>query len=99
MSTTAFQPTMRKAARAQTAALRMPVARTAPSLIVPTLVVAGAVYAVATYVRSQLSAESETMNRMFAQQNTPQVMESRRKSLLVDTEGDPRKTIYNVLNW
>jgi hypothetical protein len=43
--------------------------------------------------------ESDVMNRRFAQQNTPRVMESRRRTLLVDSEGDPRRTIYNVLNW
>ncbi len=39
------------------------------------------------------------MNRMFAQQNTPEVIEARRQRLLVETEGDPKKSIYNVLNW
>lgn len=39
------------------------------------------------------------MNARFAQQNIPNVVASRNRSLLVETEGDPRKTIYNVLNW
>ncbi|KAK0711715.1 hypothetical protein B0H67DRAFT_586149 [Lasiosphaeris hirsuta] len=77
----------------------IPAARGAPSIVIPSLVVAGAVYGVISYVRSQLVKESETMNRMFAQQNTPSVMEARNKRLLVETEGDPRRSIYNVLNW
>ena len=51
------------------------------------------------YVRSQLRTESETMNRMFAQQNTAEVRARRGQRHLVESEGDPRKTIYNVLNW
>lgn len=54
---------------------------------------------VVAYVRSQLRKESDTMNRMFAQQNTAQVRAARNQRLLVDSEGDPRKTPYNVLNW
>lgn len=52
-----------------------------------------------SYVRTQLAKESDTMNRMFAQQNTPEVLEARRRSLHLDTEGDPKKTLYNVLSW
>jgi len=58
-----------------------------------------AVYGVVSYVRSQLIQESNTMNRMFAQQNSARVMESRKRNFLIDTEGDPRKTPYNILNW
>jgi hypothetical protein len=59
------------------------------------LVVSGVAY----YVRSQLRKESETINRLFAQQNTPEVEETRRQRLLVDTEGDPRRSLFNILNW
>jgi hypothetical protein len=51
------------------------------------------------YVRSQLERESQALDRAFSQQNTPEVMARRDQSLLVNTEGNPRKTIYNVLNW
>lgn len=57
------------------------------------------VYGVASYIRSQLRQESITMDRMFAQQNTPRVLEARKKNFLVETEGEPRKTPYNFLNW
>jgi hypothetical protein len=57
------------------------------------------VYGVVAYVRSQLIKESATMNRMFAQQNSPRVMDARRRNFLIDSEGDPRKTPYNFLNW
>jgi len=73
--------------------------RRLPKTIVPGLVVVGAAYSVASYIRSQLRYESTVMNARFAQQNTPNVVASRNRSLLVETEGDPRKTIYNVLNW
>ncbi|KAK4448692.1 hypothetical protein QBC34DRAFT_406589 [Podospora aff. communis PSN243] len=73
--------------------------RMASNKIIPGLVVAGAVYGVVAYVRSQLIKESATMNRMFAQQNSPRVMEARRRNFLIDSEGDPRKTPYNFLNW
>jgi len=39
------------------------------------------------------------MNRMFSQQNTADVRARRDERLLVKTEGNPRKTIYNILNW
>jgi len=59
----------------------------------------GTVFGVVSYVRSQLRQESETMNRMFAKQYSPEVLEARKKHFLIETEGDPRKSIYNVLNW
>lgn len=57
------------------------------------------VYGVISYIKNQLQHESSTIDKMFAQKNTPAVEESRRRSLLVDTEGDPRRTPYNILNW
>lgn len=57
------------------------------------------VYGVVSYIRSQLVMESNIMNRRFAQQNSPRVLEARKKNYLIETEGDPRKTLYNVLNW
>ncbi|KAI0132801.1 hypothetical protein BJ170DRAFT_615440 [Xylariales sp. AK1849] len=67
--------------------------------MLPTLVVVGAVSTVALYVKAQLHDSNQTYNRMFAQQNTPEVEESRRKALLVETYGDPRRSLFNVLGW
>ncbi|KAG7285647.1 hypothetical protein NEMBOFW57_010276 [Staphylotrichum longicolle] len=68
-------------------------------MILPGIVVVGAVSGVVAYVRTQLRKESDTMNRMFSQQNTADVRARRDQRLLVESEGNPRKTIYNVLNW
>ncbi|KAI1853988.1 hypothetical protein JX265_003689 [Neoarthrinium moseri] len=65
----------------------------------PTLAAIGAVAAVATYVRSQLSTSKSTYNKIFAQQNTPEVEEARRRQLMVETNGDPRRTLFNILGW
>ncbi|KAK3684127.1 hypothetical protein B0T22DRAFT_483909 [Podospora appendiculata] len=99
---TPFRPTMHFAARPQPAVLaaKVPVARVPSSILLPSLVVVGTISGVVLLIRSQLRHESKTLDRMFAQQNTPEVMESRRRTLLIDTEGDPRRTIYNALrNW
>ncbi|KAK4223145.1 hypothetical protein QBC38DRAFT_426038 [Podospora fimiseda] len=93
-----FRPTPPRFSAAASAS-KIPMTRAAPGVVVPSLVVAGAIYGVVSYVRSQLRKESDTINRMFAQRDTPEAIESRRRALLVDTEGDPRKSIYNVLNW
>ncbi|KAK4234293.1 hypothetical protein C8A03DRAFT_18775, partial [Achaetomium macrosporum] len=74
--------------------------RSAPRTIVPGLVVVGAVVSgVVAFIRAQLRRESEAINRAFSRQNTPEALERRNRSLLVDTEGDPKKTLYNILNW
>ncbi|KAK5655216.1 hypothetical protein OQA88_6115 [Cercophora sp. LCS_1] len=80
-------------------ALKAPLLRRLPNAVIPGIVVAGAVYGLASYIRSQLIMESNIMNSRFAQQNSPRVMEARKKHYLIETEGDPRKTLYNVLNW
>jgi len=51
------------------------------------------------YVGRVLRQESQTMDRMFAQKNSPEVEARRKKQLLTDTEGDPRRTLFNVLGW
>ncbi|KAL2133033.1 hypothetical protein VTI74DRAFT_3005 [Chaetomium olivicolor] len=94
-----FRTTMRLAAGVHPGTIMTPVTRGAPNKIIPGLVVVGAVSGVVAYVRSQLRKESETMNRMFSQQNTPEVVARRNQRLLVETEGNPRKTPYNILNW
>ncbi|KAK4152279.1 hypothetical protein C8A00DRAFT_16383 [Chaetomidium leptoderma] len=94
-----LRPTMRLAASVHTSALNTRVTRATPNKLVPGLVVVGAVSGVVLYIRSQLRQESDTMDRMFSQQNTPEVRARRDQRLLVDTEGNPRKTMYNILNW
>ncbi|KAI4603767.1 hypothetical protein KJ359_003587 [Pestalotiopsis sp. 9143b] len=67
--------------------------------MLPTVVVIGAVSCVATYVGSQLSSSKNTYSKIFAQQNTPEVEAHRRQQLQVETMGDPRKSLFNVLGW
>lgn len=67
--------------------------------MLPTVVVIGAVSCVATYVASQLSSSKNTYSKIFAQQNTPEVEAHRRQQLQVETMGDPRKSLFNVLGW
>jgi len=55
--------------------------------------------AVATYVARTLHHESQTMDRMFAQKNTPEVEARRKQQLLTETEGDPRRSLFNILGW
>ncbi|KAI0397863.1 hypothetical protein F5Y17DRAFT_294338 [Xylariaceae sp. FL0594] len=67
--------------------------------LLPTLAWLGAAYGVSFYVRRQLSRESGDFDHIFAQQNTPEVEEARKKSLQVDVYGDPRHTLFNILGW
>ncbi|KAH6659298.1 hypothetical protein BKA67DRAFT_652539 [Truncatella angustata] len=67
--------------------------------MLPTLVVVGSVGMVATYIASQLSESKSNYDRIFAQQNTPEVEAARKRQLQVETMGDPRKTLFNVLGW
>jgi hypothetical protein len=68
-------------------------------ILLPTLAWLGAAYAVGLYVSKQLGHESGNLDRIFSQQNTAEVEEARRRQLLVDTYGDPRNTLLNVLGW
>ncbi|KAI5859365.1 hypothetical protein GGS23DRAFT_600491 [Durotheca rogersii] len=90
-------PHMHAATRA--AAPAIPKLGPVASRVLPGLVVAGVVYTVGSYVSSQLHTEAGTMDRIFAQQNTPEVEEARRRSLQVDVNGDPRNNLLNVLGW
>lgn len=56
-------------------------------------------YTVGTYVRSQLNREAGAMDRIFAQQNTPEVEKARKQQLQVETNGDPRNNLFNFLGW
>ncbi|KAK4182516.1 hypothetical protein QBC35DRAFT_509847 [Podospora australis] len=97
----AFRPTPRLAAATMPTPHGMSgmSLRGAPNKVIPILVVGGAVYGVVSYIVGQLHNESAIMDRRFAQQNTPAVEQSQRRALLIDTEGDPRRTPYNILNW
>ncbi|KAK0668767.1 hypothetical protein QBC41DRAFT_356319 [Cercophora samala] len=98
----AFRPTPRLSAATLPNPSSLPRAvpkGVAANVVVPGIVVAASVYGVISYIKGQLQHESSTIDKMFAQKNTPAVEESRRRSLLVDTEGDPRRTPYNILNW
>lgn len=39
------------------------------------------------------------MDRIFSQQNTPEVEQARKKALQVETYGDPRNSLLNFLGW
>ncbi|KAM7184875.1 hypothetical protein V8F33_012745 [Rhypophila sp. PSN 637] len=106
MASGAFRTTLRRLAAVshqspvvKSTASSSSLSKTLSNNIIPGVVVFGSVFGVVSYVRSQLRQESETMNRMFAKQYSPEVMEARRRNYLIDQEGDPRKSIYNVLNW
>ncbi|KAL7627087.1 hypothetical protein AAE478_003863 [Parahypoxylon ruwenzoriense] len=90
-----LRPHMHAAAKATPAAI--PKLGPVASRVLPGLAVIGVVYTVGSYVRSQLSHEAGTMDRIFAQQNTPEVEEARRKALQVESNGDPRNNLLNLL--
>ncbi|KAI0382728.1 hypothetical protein F5Y04DRAFT_252211 [Hypomontagnella monticulosa] len=69
------------------------------SRLLPGIVVLGAAYTVGSYVTSQLRREAGTMDRIFSQQNTPEVEEARKKALQVEANGDPRNNLLNFLGW
>ncbi|KAI2623987.1 hypothetical protein GGS26DRAFT_565404 [Hypomontagnella submonticulosa] len=69
------------------------------SRIIPGIVVLGAAYTVGSFVTSQLRRESGTMDRIFSQQNTPEVEAARKRDLLVESNGDPRNNLLNFLGW
>ncbi|KAI1342515.1 hypothetical protein F5Y15DRAFT_306282 [Xylariaceae sp. FL0016] len=96
---------MRAAARPHTAAISAahfhtyPKAGPVAAKILPALVWTGAAFAVSTYVARQLGRESGQFDQIFSQQNTPEVEAARRRDLLVDTYGDPRNSLLNILGW
>lgn len=67
--------------------------------VLPALAVVGATYAVVSYVRSELGREQNTFDKMFNQQNTPEVMAARKKALDIEVNGDPRNNLLNILGW
>ncbi|KAI1376821.1 hypothetical protein F4677DRAFT_445144 [Hypoxylon crocopeplum] len=94
-----LRPHMHAAARVTAPAV--PKLGPVTSRILPSLVVLGAAYTVVTFVRSQLTRESSTFDKMFAQQNTPEVEQARKKALQVEAGGknDPRNNLFNFLGW
>ncbi|KAK8017352.1 hypothetical protein PG993_013678 [Apiospora rasikravindrae] len=89
-----MRPQMPAAARM--AATRSPVLSTR---VLPALAVVGATYAVISYVRNELGREQSNFDKMFAQQNTPEVMAARKRHLLIEANGDPRNNLLNILGW
>ncbi|KAK7911197.1 hypothetical protein PG985_013678 [Apiospora marii] len=83
-------------AAARMAAARNPVLTTR---VLPALAVVGASYAVVSYVRKELGRETNTFDKMFDQQNTPEVMAARKKALEIEVNGDPRNNLLNILGW
>ncbi|KAI1317667.1 hypothetical protein F5Y16DRAFT_392578 [Xylariaceae sp. FL0255] len=69
------------------------------SKLLPIVATVGAGFLVGSYVKSQLSRESNSIDRIFSQQNTPEVMAARKRDLLTDTYGDPRNSLLNILGW
>ncbi|KAJ4147523.1 hypothetical protein LMH87_002035 [Akanthomyces muscarius] len=70
------------------------ITRTYPKAL-PVLIAGTSVLAVGTYVKSQLTTASNTMDRFFSTYNTPESEAARRKSF----EGypDTRSNMLNVL--
>ncbi|KAI1810046.1 hypothetical protein GGS20DRAFT_228861 [Poronia punctata] len=68
-------------------------------LLLPTLAWLGAASFVGMYISRQLQRESGAFDHIFAQQNTPEVEAARRRHLQVETFGDPRNSLLNVLGW
>ncbi|KAI0818126.1 hypothetical protein GGR55DRAFT_623704 [Xylaria sp. FL0064] len=68
-------------------------------ILLPTLVWIGAAAAVGLYVKRQLHQRSDSFDHIFAQQNTPEVEEARKRGLQIETYGDPRNSLLNVLGW
>ncbi|KAI2465915.1 hypothetical protein F4781DRAFT_434921 [Annulohypoxylon bovei var. microspora] len=93
-----LRPHMHAAARA-TAPVVVPKLGPVTSRILPSILVLGAVYTVGSYVRSQLTHESSAMDRIFSQQNTPEVEQARKRGLQVEANGDPRNNLLNFLGW
>lgn len=57
------------------------------------------VSAVGALVYWQLQAESRTMDRMFAQYQSPESEASRQRVFKDMGRADPRRSVFNVLSW
>ncbi|KAI1114355.1 hypothetical protein F5Y14DRAFT_174438 [Nemania sp. NC0429] len=68
-------------------------------VLLPTLAWLGAAYVVGLYVSKQLHGRSDAFDHIYAQQNTPEVEAARKKGLMVETYGDPRNSMLNILGW
>ncbi|KAI1144379.1 hypothetical protein F5Y05DRAFT_407775 [Hypoxylon sp. FL0543] len=97
MASHGLRPHMHAAARVTAPAA--PRLSPVTSRILPSLLVLGVAYTVGSYVKGQLSREAGTMDRIFAQQNTPEVEAARKKALQVELNGDPRNNLLNFLGW
>ncbi|KAI8953800.1 hypothetical protein F4801DRAFT_85569 [Xylaria longipes] len=74
-------------------------AMTPKRVLLPTLAWLGATCAVGFYVSRQLHGRSDSFDKIFAQQNTPEVEAARKKALKVEQYGDPRNSLLNILGW
>lgn len=54
---------------------------------------------VGAFVSWQLQVESRTMDRMFAQYQSPESEASRQRVFKDVGRADPRKSVFNVLSW
>ncbi|KAI1751003.1 hypothetical protein F4782DRAFT_532035 [Xylaria castorea] len=68
-------------------------------ILLPTLAWLGAAWAVSFYVSRQLHGGSDSFDKIFAQKNTPEAEAARKRDLQVETYGDPRNSLLNVLGW
>lgn len=68
-------------------------------VLLPTLAWLGAAYVVGLYVSKQLHGGSDSFDHIYAQQNTPEVEQARKRDLMVETYGDPRNSLLNILGW
>ncbi|KAH9904313.1 hypothetical protein F4778DRAFT_780286 [Xylariomycetidae sp. FL2044] len=94
-------PMARPQAATATAAAAANVVKANPvaARALPLLAVSLAVYGVGSYVHRQLSRERSAFDKIFAQQNTPEVEAARRRQLDVEHFGDPRNNLLNFLGW
>ncbi|KAI2638060.1 hypothetical protein GGS21DRAFT_452973 [Xylaria nigripes] len=97
-----MQPSMRLRTSAKSPSVPLPL-KSSPGLakknFLPALAWVAATCVVGLYIRRQLLSESGTFDQIYSQKNTPEVEESRKKAFLVDTHGDPRNSMLNVLGW
>ncbi|KAI1435303.1 hypothetical protein GGR50DRAFT_335333 [Xylaria sp. CBS 124048] len=85
--------------RAATQTIPKSVAVASKGALLPTLAWLVAASAVGFYVSRQLNKEAGSFDRIFSQQNTPEVEQSRKKVFAADASSDPRTSLFNVLGW
>ncbi|KAI1168790.1 hypothetical protein F5B18DRAFT_196991 [Nemania serpens] len=99
-----MQPSMRmpiaaRVPRPTTSIIPKSGALASKKVLLPTLAWLGAAYVVGLYVSKQLHGGSDSFDHIYAQQNTPEVEQARKRDLMVETYGDPRNSLLNILGW